>query len=713
MSQSQFALMIPKALPLLEERFEGWPAGLHLAALSFRSAGSQETVLSALSSENADIFEYLVDEVLTHQVPAIHEFLLKTSILDRFCASLCEAVIGETDPAWDARTCLDWIEHSELFITPLDDRRIWYRYHQLFLELLQRRLSAEMRAEQVAKLHRLASAWFEEHGLLDEALHHALAAGDLDLAARHMNAGLCEALNREDRQTLERWLRLLPDEMIQRRPELLMIKAWALQFTWRLELQAQTLEQVEALLESGGGAASPVNDLQILRGQILLMRAQRAYFSNQNTKVIDLCRQVLAIFPDSWMFVRGGAMMYLGMAMQASGQALAAERLLLEEYESYGDKTDSYALFLLLSLCFCYLNSGQLEQTSQIAQLLLQGATRSRIAIMRNWGDWFLGVVCYQRNELEAAAQYFTRICENRYVAQMAAYRDAVAGLALIHQTKGESLEAWQMVESISQFDLEQRGSEDERTRSLRARLMLMRGNLEGAGQWADSFTDLPPDQAILWLEEPQVTRAHILVARGTEADLRYAMQILDVLDEITEHTHNTFHKIEILALRALALDAVAQRAVGETSAADAELKQAVELARSGGFIRVFVDLGQPMQSMLHRLRQQGHSVESIGRILAAFPNEDINLVSRASLALPSRHPSPANSTLVEPLTPRELEVLTLMCGLSSIKEIACQLNISYATAKRHTVNIYGKLGVNQRRKAVARAEELNILPQR
>ena len=249
MSQSQFALMIPKALPLLEERFEGWPAGLHLAALSFRSAGSQEAVLSALSSENADIFEYLVDEVLTHQVPAIHEFLLKTSILDRFCASLCEAVIGETDPAWDARTCLDWIERSELFITPLDDRREWYRYHHLFLELLQRRLSAEMRAEQVAKLHRLASAWFEEHGLLDEALHHALAAGDLDLAARQMNAGLCEALNREDRQTLERWLRLLPDEMIQRRPELLMIKAWALQFTWRLELQAQTLEQVEALLE--------------------------------------------------------------------------------------------------------------------------------------------------------------------------------------------------------------------------------------------------------------------------------------------------------------------------------------------------------------------------------------------------------------------------------------------------------------------------------
>ena len=207
---------------------------------------------------------------------------------------------------------------------------------------------------------------------------------------------------------------------------------------------------------------------------------------------------------------------------------------------------------------------------------------------MKNWGDWFLGVVCYQRNELEAAAQHFTQIVENRYTAQISAYRDAVAGLALIHQIKGESSEAWQMVELISQFDLEQRGSEDERTRSLRARLMLLQGDLEGAGRWVDTFTDPPPDQALFWLEEPQVTRARILVARGADADLRLALQILDVLDEIAERTHNTRYKIEILALRALALDAQ-----GETSAGDAALKQAVDLARLGGLHPGFRRPGQ------------------------------------------------------------------------------------------------------------------------
>ncbi len=140
LSQSQFTLRSQKALHLLEERFEGWPAGLHLAALSLRSAGSQESVLSALSSENPNITGYLVDEVLSHQLPAVYSFLLKTSILERFCASLCEAVIEESDTAWNARACLDWIERAELFIMPLDDRREWYRYHHLFQELLQQRL---------------------------------------------------------------------------------------------------------------------------------------------------------------------------------------------------------------------------------------------------------------------------------------------------------------------------------------------------------------------------------------------------------------------------------------------------------------------------------------------------------------------------------------------------------------------------------------------
>ncbi len=698
--QSQLSLLSRDALPILEERLEGWPAGLHLAALSLRSAGSQESVLSALSTENTNITRYLVNEVLNQQPPAIHSFLLKTSILDRFSASLCEAVFGEHDTAWNARTCLDWIERSELFVISLDSSREWYRYHHLFQESLQKRLSADMAPDQLKNLRRLASFWFEEHGLIDEALHHTLAAGDLDLAARQMSAGMRDTINREDWPTLERWLRLMPEEMIQRRPELLMLRVWYLELIWRLDLQALVLQQVEELLNYGGGSASlSADDLQILRAQILVPKAQLAFFTNQTSRAIELCREALALLPPSWTFVRGAATLYLGLSMQASGQIQAAERLLLNEYESCGDKSDIYPLIVLQSLGYIYLWTNQLENAVQIGRVLIHWATRSGITIMKNWGDYYLGMACYRRNELDAAAKYFTQIFENRYLAHGSAYRDAVAGLALIHQIRGERAEARQMVELISQYDLEQSGSEDSRTRSLRARIQLLQGDPEGASNWVGTLTGLPPDQPIIWLEEPQVTRAWVLVAGATKTDLPFALQILDTLKEVTDRTHNTHYRIEVLALRALALDAL-----GETGKADADLKQALDLARAGGLIRVFIDLGRPMQERLLRLEGEGYLVEWIQRLLAQFPEEHKN---------PRGSESPANLALVEPLTSRELEILVLLREPLSIKEIALKLNISYATVKRHTINIYAKLGVNQRWFAVVKAEELDILPPR
>ena len=351
------------------------------------------------------------------------------------------------------------------------------------------------------------------------------------------------------------WLHLLPEEAIQKHPGLLMLKAWVLHFAWRLYLQVQVLQQVEELLDSGEGASLSAEDAQILRGQILTLKSQHAYLNNQTTSAINISRQALALLPASWTFARGGAMFYLGISMQASGLVQAAERLLLDEYESYGDKTGTYALLLLQSLDFIYLNTGQLERTRQIAQVLAQNANRSSLARAKNWGNYFLGMVYYQRNELEAAAQHFTQIVENRFTANLSIYRDAVSGLASIYQIQGSSSDAWQMVESISRADLEETGSEDSRTSSLRARLMLLQGDLESARRWVDTFSDPPPNQPIIWLEEPQMTRARVLIASGTNADLHLALPLLDVLEEIIERTHNARFKIEILALRALTLD--------------------------------------------------------------------------------------------------------------------------------------------------------------
>ena len=305
--------------------------------------------------------------------------------------------------------CLDWIERSEMFLISLDNRREWYRYHHLFQELLQARLLAQVGADQVVELHHRASAWFEEHGWIDEAIHHALAAGDRELAARQMKAGLRDVLNREDRPNLERWLRLLPEEMIQRDPGLLMIKAWVLQFMWRLDLQAGVLRRIEELLDSDVGASLPVEDQQILRAQILLIQSQYMFFTNQTGRTIDLCREVLALTPSSWTFVRGSAMLYLGFSMLANGQGRAVEKLLRDEYELCIDKTDVYPLILLETLGFIYLLAGQLDEAMQIGQVIIHGATRSGNIFTKNWGDYFLGVACYQSNDLDRATQYFAR----------------------------------------------------------------------------------------------------------------------------------------------------------------------------------------------------------------------------------------------------------------------------------------------------------------
>ena len=213
----------------------------------------------------------------------------------------------------------EWLETNNLFVVPLDNNRTWYRYHHLFQELLQRRLLAEVGSEQVIQLHRAAAAWLAQQGFIDEAIGHALAADDLDLAAQLMVTGLCDTLNREDRATLDRWLRLLPEDFIQRHPWLLMIKALAFAFSWQLSAVWRLLGQIEALTDAGtepalrtsdealrtddatpssGGAHDP----QTLRGLIALLRGQEAFTKSQVGPAIAYCEEALALLPERWRY---------------------------------------------------------------------------------------------------------------------------------------------------------------------------------------------------------------------------------------------------------------------------------------------------------------------------------------------------------------------------------------------------------------------------
>jgi LuxR family maltose regulon positive regulatory protein len=699
------------SVALLDQNVEGWIAGLRLATLSLRTAVDIESELANWSGSTAEIADYLMDQVLSHQPPELRKFLLATSILDRLCAALCEHVVGvaasNDSPPCDVPVCIQRLESANLFVIPLNNDREWYRYHHLFRDLLRRRLQAEVGPERVADLHRAAASWFAGQGLLEEALRHALTVNDFDLAAQLMQSGLCDVLNREDRLTLDRWLRLLPENFAQRRPWLLMIKAFAFQFSSRLPAVWKLLGQIEAMVDEGGEATFHVgdaHDLHVLRGLVAALRSQKAFSNNQVASALAYCEEAFALLPEQWRYARGGALMFWGMSMRATGQGEAAHRRLMEEYESTVGKSDAYTLRILFTVCLNSFETGNLEQVRQVAHVLREQAALSQLAILEGWAHYFLGAVHYQWNELDIATRHFEHIVHRRYSVHTQSARNGMIGLVWVHLARLEFAKARQMLELLSQLDIERMGEERDDTRSLRGQLECLQGDTEKASRWADAFTDPPPDRLLNWLQDPHLAKAQILLARGSVADVQAALDILDILSSFAQRTFNIRFQIETLTLRALALDA--QRKAVDALAA---LRQALELARPGGFMRVFVDRGPQMQSMLLNLAGQGQYVATVRRILALFPTTHGNIATLQSEFVVHT----ANARLLEPLTGRELEVLSLLPERLSNKEIAHRLGLSPTTVKRHTVNLYSKLGVNKRWDAVVKAEVLEILLRR
>jgi LuxR family transcriptional regulator, maltose regulon positive regulatory protein len=684
----EMALSAPLSQPAfeaLESRTEGWIAGLQLASLSLRDLEDPERLLNSLSNLDTEFAGFLANDVLAHQPAPILSFLLQTAILNSFNVALCEAVIASEVPEWSARRCIDWLEERNLFITSLDGHSEWYRYHQIFRSVLLERATAELGPQRVSALQHRAADWYAQHGLVDEAVRHALAAGDRELAARCIAQGLCDVLNHEDCPTLDRWLGLFVPEFIEERADLLIVRGFSLFLSWQLGALASVVARAAVLLEGEISTTLPEVELETLRGCVAVLAAVGVYFSSDPSSARTYGSEALACLPQAWEFVRGGGRLFQVLAMQADGQGQTAVRLLTEDYESRHDRASTYSLRLLQALCFIsYRQAEDLERMIQTAQKLVAAAEHKKLHLLLSWGHYFIGLAHYQRDELPAARQSFIRLLDYKNTGNIGALRDGVQRLALIHQLADEQAEAWRMLQFLSQLDLEQTGREWDETSALRARLWLMRGDLASAARWADNFTAPVPDQPWIWQDPPHLIKARILITRGLAADLRSAQEILDSLFAVAERNHNRRLQIEVMALRALAL-----AAEGQAPAARDALQAAVNLAQPGGFVRVFVDLGLRTNETDSFLSSQAANDGATDALEHDLP------------------------PLVEPLTARELEVLALLREPVSLKEIAGRLFISYLTVRRHTANIYGKLGVNRRQAAVARAKAMGLLPRR
>ncbi len=682
------------AVTRLQQSTEGWVAGLRLAVLASRHHSDADAFLRGFDCDMSGVQDYLVEEVLAKQSPGAVESMCKTSILNRFCASLCEAIgaaLADGDEELlDGSGFIDLLKDSGLFIVSLDEQGQWHRYHHLFQELLQRRLKKQLTRAGIASLHRRAAAWFEAHGLLEEAIHHAFlgdgSAEVVRIMVRHRN----EILNQEQWYRLSRWLKQLPEEALEDNPDILILKAWYLQNRVRFAEVFLTLERIEALLDN-----KPPNPgtTERLRGAVEVLRSYQRYAEGRGELALKSAERGLRQLPPDSLHERAFAIVIISGALQMCGDLEGARARIYIELAAAPVSTGIYRFRLLAALCVINWIAADLPSLHLVAEAFLESGRESELNESSTLVvNLCVGLAHYQQNELDKAEASLLSAFAQRKVTNFEAFTESTIALALasVYQARGHTNKARETVDAVCK-SLIGTGNTTllQRAQANQADLALCQGRMAAALNWAQGFGP-EPFQANCRFYEPRVTLAKILIAQPCTESLEQAESLLTRLEAFIGEIHNTRFLIEVLALQALL-----RGAQGDEPAAISVLGRAVQLAQPGGFIRLFVDLGPGLVKLLHRLDLDAEGLGYVGRILDAY-RCDVN--------------AEVDEGLEHYLTRREREVMELLEEELSNKQIADRLHIARATVKRHTENIYQKLGVAGRHQAVTKAQRLTII---
>jgi LuxR family maltose regulon positive regulatory protein len=689
----------PKMVARLEERTEGWITGLRLAALSLRGQDDLKILVDAFGgSSTRYVRDYLFDEVLSRQTQAAQDFLLGTSILDRFCAELCDAVIGESVPT-TSRDLLAQLESNRLFLVPLDLEHSWYRYHHLFQDVLRHRLARAYSQEEINELHSRASAWFSKKGWIEDALRHALTAEDMEGAAQLVEDSRHDLLNAEEWPTLERLLNSLPEKVVQERPALLVARSWVLELRFQLAGIPSLLQEAVTLL-SASDAAMTESDVLNVRGEIDALMSLVYYLNDEGQRALESALSALEGINIEHAYVRSFAIIIQALAYQKTGQSSTALGVLSAYLAKTNTQFKTIIARVLIGQAYIHMLHGNLHQAEQVLNRLQQVGNTARLTISMVVAHWLLGRINYEWSRFETAEKHFSAVFELRYGGQFVMVHDSMMALALINQVQGMPEKRDEALAALRRFALESGNTERlHEIDSLEAHLALLRGDLGIAIRWAETAHFDIPTGVFLFLEVPIISKARILIAQGTNTSLQEATRLLKELLANVEAMHNTYRLIGLLADLALAY-----QAKGQTENALEVLEHSVKLAQPGGFIRTYVDMGPRMAGLLKQLTDHDIATDYIRRVLAAYseaPTMGEQLNPRDTRAM---------GELPGLLTRREYEVLTLQGQWLSNKEIAQELVISPRTVKKHTSNIYRKLEVNNRMRAIEKAKELGLL---
>lgn len=682
---------------LLAEKAEGWIVGLRLAALSMRILSDDKAFVQRFKGTgSALIVEYLLSEVLARQSPEVQDFALRTSVLDRFCAPLCQ-VLTEI-PAERSQQIIDRIAGANLFVVPLDQEGKWYRYHHLFQDLLRSRLARQYGIPVVSELHARAGDWYAKNGLVDESLNHLLAASQWTAAAGLVARHRTQMLNQAQWSRLERWLRRFSPDMIDQYPDLLILKTWLLYHQTRFAELPASLERLEASLAR---VVLAPETLDYLQGEMNAVRSLLSYLAvDAQSTIIHAQTSLAKTQPDLWI-VRSLARLTLALALQMEGDLQGAYAAIYDGFAQEEVSSPAFKATLLLTACNVHWMAADLQGLAQAAGQCIEQSQGAESPEIRNYGHYHLARVLYQHNDLTGAERHFSSVWKQPYLSYGDCFLYSACGLALTYQAQGRAQKARAVAQSAVDFVLEAGNTTLlPQARAFQAELTLRQGRIATAGQWAAQIDPVPPLAPVYGIFSPHLTLVKVWLAQNTPASREQACDLLLRLLTFFASIHNSRFLIETLALQALL-----GSKEGDEPAALTALKQAISLAEPGGFIRLFVDLGPCMACLLEQLRGQGVAPIYTARILAAFETRDAPLEAEGGRASRAQ-----NESLVDPLTPREVEVLALLARHLTNRQIAEELVISPGTVKTHTLRIYRKLDVRGRQQAVARAQELDLL---
>ncbi len=690
----------------LETRTEGWIAGLQLAALSMRGRTDVSQFVREFAGDNHYIVDYLVDEVLQRQPQAVRNFLLQTAILDRLSGPLCDAVTGQQK----GNAQLEALGRGNFFVVPLDDRRHWYRYHHLFADVLHAHLMAE-RPDQVSTLHQRASAWFEQNDSPSDAIRHALAARDFARAADLVELAGHEMRKNRQEATLLSWLKALPGPLLRTRPVLCDYYAGTL-------LQSGELEGVETWLrfaerwlhttpdrDEQSNAASAemvvVDEVEFRRlpGSIAMHRAGLALAVGNVPATIECARQVLGLAAQDDHLMHGAAAALMGLATWTIGDLEAAYKSYaggMARLQKAGYVSD--AVGGAVTLADIRLTQGRIREAMSIYERGLQLATQHGATLLRGAADMHVGLseIYLEHDDLFAAMRHlqsskdlgeFAGLPKNRYRWRIA--------LARLREAEGDLRGAVDLLTEAESLYTSDFSPNVRPIAAMRTRVWVVQGRLGEALAWVRECALSVEDELSYLREYEHITLARILLARykldREDGAVVEAAGLLKRLLFAAEQGARTASAIEILVLLSLAL-----LMQGNLPPALTTLERALSLAEPEGYIRMFVDAGPSLAVLLEKAAKHGIAPNYVRQLLNAIGKIE--------------HKPSVKQDLIEPLSERELEVLRLLGTDLDGPDLARELMVSLNTIRTHTKNIYTKLGVNSRRAAVRRAEELGLL---